>query len=145
MPVKDLRDFVEKGRTGKYKPLETKGPAEIVDKGAFTGIVLVPNILERTPAYVEEVLPNSPASKAGLKPNDLVVFLRLPAQDGSGEIEERLVGSINVYRELMASVEPGAKVEIIYRRGQQLMRTDLHTTKRPSPPTDMKTGVGPSN
>jgi serine protease Do len=144
MPVKDLRDFVEKARKGNYKPLESKKPDEIVDKGAYTGIIFVPNVLERTPAYVEEVLPNSPAAKAGLKPNDLIVFLRLPLRDGSGESEERLVASINVYKELMAPVEPGTKLEVIVRRDKQLMRVDLESTKRPAPPTPVKTGTGPT-
>ena len=33
--------------------------------GGYHGIVFVPNVLERTPAYVEDVRPGSPAAKAG--------------------------------------------------------------------------------
>ncbi|MFM7149879.1 MAG: S1C family serine protease, partial [Gemmataceae bacterium] len=49
---------------------------------AFHGIVLVPNVVERTPPYIEEVLPGSPADKANLRPDDLIVYLDgLPVQD----------------------------------------------------------------
>lgn len=39
------------------------------------GIVLVPNVLQRTPSFVDSVRRDSPADKAGLRPNDLIVFL----------------------------------------------------------------------
>jgi S1-C subfamily serine protease len=42
---------------------------------AGMGIVLVPNILNRTPAYVDLVIPDSPAAAAGLKPDDLILFV----------------------------------------------------------------------
>ncbi|MCH8839821.1 MAG: serine protease [Planctomycetes bacterium] len=39
------------------------------------GFMLVPNVLPRTPPYVDTVRPHSPADKAGLRPDDLVVFV----------------------------------------------------------------------
>ena len=39
------------------------------------GIVLVPDVLPRTPPYIDAVLPQSAAARAGLKPDDLVVFV----------------------------------------------------------------------
>jgi S1-C subfamily serine protease len=35
----------------------------------------VPDVLTRTPPYVDAVLPRSAAARAGLKPDDLVVFV----------------------------------------------------------------------
>jgi len=39
------------------------------------GLTLVPNILERTPPYVDAVRRDSVADKAGLRPDDLIVFI----------------------------------------------------------------------
>lgn len=37
------------------------------------GIVLVPDLLDRTPAYVESLVPDSPAARAGLTRDDLLI------------------------------------------------------------------------
>lgn len=39
------------------------------------GLVLVPDVVPRTPPYVDAVLDDSAASEAGLRPDDLIVFL----------------------------------------------------------------------
>lgn len=39
------------------------------------GIVMVPDVLETTPAFVDEVLADSSAGRAGLRPDDLVLLL----------------------------------------------------------------------
>ena len=42
---------------------------------AALGIVLVPDVVTRTPPYVDRVVPDSPAAKAGLRPDDLLVMI----------------------------------------------------------------------
>ena len=42
---------------------------------AAVGVVLVPNILPRTPPYIDSVLPKSAAARAGLQPDDLLVVV----------------------------------------------------------------------
>ena len=42
---------------------------------AAVGVVLVPNILPRTPPYIDSILPNSAAARAGLRPDDLVIIV----------------------------------------------------------------------
>jgi serine protease Do len=125
MPVKDLADFVEKAKKGEYKQLARPDRGPVEDKGAVHGIILVPDVLERTPPYIEEVIPGSPAAKAGLKPNDLIVFIRVPLKDGSGETEERVVGSIKTFKEIMAPLDPGTPIKVIIRRDEQLLSLDL--------------------
>jgi len=39
------------------------------------GILLIPDVLPRTPPYVDTILRDSPAERAGLRPDDLVVFV----------------------------------------------------------------------
>lgn len=52
-------------------------PAVAADAVAFDprrlGIVLVPDLLDRTPPFVEAVAPDSPAAASGLRPDDLVI------------------------------------------------------------------------
>ena len=97
-------------------------------EGGYHGIVFVPNILERTPAYVEDVVPGSPADKAGLRPDDLVSFV-----DG-----EPIV-SIKAFEDYIKKhTRPGTVVRLEVRRGEALQTVELtlgaHPAK-PAPPT----------
>ena len=69
--------------------------------GGYSGIVLVPNVVERTPPYVDVVEPGSPAQKAGLKPDDLIVYV-----DGLP------VAHINAYREVIDKYRPNTEVKL---------------------------------
>jgi S1-C subfamily serine protease len=39
------------------------------------GLVMIPDVLETTPAYIDDVQPDSPAARAGLQPDDLVLLI----------------------------------------------------------------------
>lgn len=54
---------------------EERLPPERALSTEALGFMLVPNVLPRTPPYVDTVRPDSPADKAGLRPDDLVVFV----------------------------------------------------------------------
>jgi serine protease Do len=76
LPVDQFIAAVETMRSGKsVKPDESAAkPTEPLSL-AELGLVLVPDVLPRTPPYVDSVLPNSAAARAGLKADDLVVFV----------------------------------------------------------------------
>ena len=82
MPIDELRKPVEAIQAGKYvanaagrgRP-QAPRPLDL----AALGIMLVPDVLERTPAFVDRVLPGSPADKAGVRPDDLILLLRAKA------------------------------------------------------------------
>ena len=78
------------------------------------GIVLVPDVLERTPPYVEQVRAGSPAEKAGLQPDDLIVLLG-----------DRLVQSCKLLRADLEYVDAFDPVKITVLRGRDLMEFDL--------------------
>ena len=114
-----LPEFVEKGMKGTYKPVARDRPA--AGEGGFTGIVFVPNILDRTPAYVEDVVPGSPAAKAGVMVNDLVSFV-----DGEP------VPSVTAFEAfLKARTRPGTVIRVEVRRGGALQ--PLYLTLDPFP------------
>jgi serine protease Do len=96
---------------GAYKPV--KRPEASAGPGGYHGIRFVPNVIERTPPYVEDVLPGTPAEKAGLRTNDLVSFV-----DG-----EPIV-SIKAFNEYLKRTKPGDTIRLEVRRGDTLPKTE---------------------
>ncbi|WP_020472857.1 S1C family serine protease [Zavarzinella formosa] len=109
-----LAEFADLAMQGKWikserpEVRETKGPT------AYTGIIFVPRVVERTPPYIEQIDSNSPAAKAGLKPDDLVIYF-----DGEP------VYSTDTFRDLLKRYSPGDKVQIEIRRGDKLTAISL--------------------
>ncbi|HEY7309397.1 MAG TPA: trypsin-like peptidase domain-containing protein [Gemmataceae bacterium] len=117
-----ILDIVEKKE--KYKPLnpgkKNEGP------GVYTGIILVADPVERTPPYVEEVVPGSPADKAKLRPDDLIVYV-----DGLP------VGDIHTFKEVLSRYHPNQTVKLEIQRERKLqtvsLTLDKPKTKKPAP------------
>jgi serine protease Do len=112
----DIAEFVRLGMQGKYIP--GKAPEKRKGPGVYTGIVLVPNVVERTPPYVEEIEPKSPAAKAGLKVDDLIVYM-----DG------QLMSTISIFMDQLSSYQPGDEVEIQVERKGELVAIKLKMAK----------------
>jgi serine protease Do len=113
-----LSDFVQKAIAGEYKPTPRTRP--VAGTGGYHGIVFVPNVVERTPAYIESVRPHSPAAKAGLKPDDLVSFL-----DGEP------IYSIKSFQEAISRIRPGTTIRLEVRRGDKLQTIELTLDEQP--------------
>jgi S1-C subfamily serine protease len=112
VPIDELRTSAEQIVAGKFRPTEDKPtdkPAHPVDLAAL-GMVLVPDILERTPPYVDTVRGGSPAETAGVKPDDLVVFLN-----------DALVNSCKGFGEELGRLERDAELRVVLMRGQELV------------------------
>lgn len=109
-----ILDIVEKKE--KYKPLtpgkKNEGP------GVFTGIMLVADPVERTPPYIEDVVPGSPADKAKLQPDDLIVYI-----DGV------LVGDIHTFNEALSRYHPNQTVKLEIQRDRKLQTISLTLEK----------------
>ena len=113
----DVATFVKEAMAGSYKPSEKRAK---LDRGGFHGIVLVPNAVGVTPPYVEEVLPDSPAAKAGLRPDDLIVY-----------IDGELVTSIKNFREIMKQSGPGMEVKLDVQRANRLVSVKMKLADQP--------------
>jgi serine protease Do len=89
-----------------YKPLP---PMKKESNNIYTGIVLVPNVVDRTPPYIEEVEPGSPAATSKLQPDDLIVYVDgLPVPD------------INTLHQVLATYAPNSEVKLEVQRGDKL-------------------------
>jgi serine protease Do len=127
VPVSVLASFVEKAKKGEYKPVVREKPAG--GPGGYHGIVLVPNVIERTPPYIEEIVPGSPAAKVGLRPDDLIVYV-----DG-----EQIV-SVKAFRDLIAKTRPGTVLRLEVQRtskegGERLVPVEIKLDEQPKPKT----------
>jgi serine protease Do len=78
VPIDELRASVDEIRAGRFVARtaeEGEKKPERAHQLANLGLLLVPDVLERTPPFVDGVAPQSPAMQAGLQPDDLIVLL----------------------------------------------------------------------
>ena len=75
IPIDQVLESVNDIRSGK-KVVQTdstdRKPTEPMTTG-LAGIVLVPEVVSRTPPYIDRIVAGSPADRAGLKIDDLVI------------------------------------------------------------------------
>jgi serine protease Do len=118
VPIQSLAEFVDKGKKGEYKLIAKRKPA--AGLGVYHGILFVPNVIERTPPYVDDTLPGSPAARAGLRPDDLVVY-----------VDGQKIASIKEFRDIVDRSSPGMVVKLELRRGDKLVTVDLKLDAAP--------------
>ena len=78
IPIEQLRRSVDEIRAGKFVARQQNEPEKKPPhalKLPLLGITLVPDVLERTPPYVDAVRAGSPAAVAGIRPDDLIVLV----------------------------------------------------------------------
>jgi len=67
-------------------------------------------VLEKTPCFVDEVAKNSPAAKASLRPDDLVLL-----------VNGKRVDSQATLRDLLRRIDRRDPVEVTVQRGTQIL------------------------
>jgi S1-C subfamily serine protease len=114
----DMATFVKESIEGKYRQSDPNKAKK--DKGGYHGIILVANAVSATPPYVEEVIPGSPAAQAGLRPDDLIVY-----------VDGELIPSIRLFRDMMKQAGPGQEVLLEIQRGSRLISARLKLREQP--------------
>ncbi len=74
------------------------------------GVTLIPDVLESTPVYVDAVLPDGPAWKSGLRPDDLILL-----------VNGQRVESQRVMRQVLRTIDRRDDVELSIQRESQIL------------------------
>ena len=117
IPIDELRSSIDKILAGDSRPdsrqKDARKPAEPATL-SLLGIVLIPDVLPRTPAYVDRVVPASPAAEAGLRPDDLVLF-----------VNDQMARSAQELKRQLTYIDRIDEVRVLVQRGQQLLEMSL--------------------
>lgn len=121
LPMTKLREVIDQIIAGVYvaekKPDEANNPERY--NSLDFGIVMVPDVLFRTPAFVDRTLPDSLAAKGGIKAGDLVLFV-------NGE----LVQSCRELKRELGKLESQDDLKLVVRRGKDLVEFDVRVPSK---------------
>ncbi len=87
------------------------------------GAILMPDLLDRTPPFVESIAPASPAARAGLRPDDLVIA-----------VGPRSVTTRAAVEQALGVLAPGDPVKMTVIRAGTLVEIDLGPRPRGATP-----------
>ncbi|MCA9113970.1 MAG: serine protease [Planctomycetaceae bacterium] len=117
LPVTQLRETIGQIISGDFRPSRNRTEDD-TNPRRYTainfGIGLIPDVIQRTPAYVISIVEGSAAARAGLKREDLVVFLN-----------GQLIQSCRMLQEELGWLEAGDTVKLVVRRDGQLISVEL--------------------
>jgi serine protease Do len=126
IPISELAASIDQIRAGKAPPIpETSAEKRLpnaMTPGAL-GIVMVPNILPRTPPFIEGVRRGSPADKAGVKPDDIVLF-----------VDEQLIQSVAALDAVFGRIAIDERIRLTVERDRKLVEVTLEVPPEEQPP-----------
>ncbi len=119
IPIDRLLPTIEQIRQGRYVPPKPEESSQVRNPVTLEllGIVLVPDVLPRTPPFVEEVRPGSPADRAGVLPDDLILFVN----------DQHLIQSCQALRQQLQKIPRGETIKLTVMRGQELRELVIKT------------------
>ncbi len=123
IPLVDLLPAIEAIRTGGSLPRKSLDEPLLLEANYVPedfGLTLVPAVIPRTPPFVDRVAGGSPADRAGLAPDDLVILAN-----------DELVSSSRVLTDLLARLQAGDVLRLTVRRGDSLISVDLPVEVKP--------------
>jgi Trypsin-like serine proteases, typically periplasmic, contain C-terminal PDZ domain len=123
VPIDELKTSIQDIIAGRYRrpdPLLADSPQQGPEfRPIDFGLVLVPDVVYRTPAYVETIVEGSQAAQLGLKTDDLIVF-------ANGE----LVPSIRSLEGVLRKLTPGDDLQLVVRRGSELVSVTFRVPRQ---------------
>ena len=113
----DQIDDIMAGKTRPRSVDETAKRPERPHSLHKLGILLVPDLLTKTPPFVDRVRSNSAAAKKGLKADDLILF-----------VNDRMTDSCKTLKNELSLIDQIDSVQLIIQRGQELLEMELNLT-----------------
>jgi S1-C subfamily serine protease len=129
LPTASFAESVENILAGRANDIEP--PSQLPDEALspeLLGLRLIPDVLPLTPPYIDSVRRDSAADRAGLRPDDLVVFVAGKQMASCRALAEEL--SYHDVREeiSVAVLRDGALVEVLLQLGEP---SETSTTPEP--------------
>lgn len=121
IPTEALAPTVAEIRAGKFVARSSDSdqdkPEHALSAGLL-GLVLVPDVLDRTPPYLDRIQQGSPAAKAGLRPDDLVLF-----------VNNQLVQSCQNLTAEIERIDRADRIRLTVMRDQKLIEVELEAPR----------------
>jgi serine protease Do len=114
VPADQLKIFVTGGDMARFK---IGGPPKVTSK-PYLGIKLFRLGGKRAPAYIDRVVSGSPADKAGLRRDDMILF-----------IGQQVVRSVTAYDGIFKTLEPKTEISVVVKRGNLIKNTKIIVAK----------------
>ena len=114
IPVDVLTASIERINSGKTRTSNTITVAKNPHKAIELGLVFIPDVIPKTPAFVDQVRKDSLANKAGILPNDLILMINEQRIDSQKSLEQILLG-----------IERSDSFQILVQRDTELVRTQI--------------------
>ena len=105
---------ITSGTASSAAPTPAGEPMRAGFDPATLGLVLVPDLLDRTPPFIETVAAESPAARAGLRPDDLVIA-----------VGGRAVASRAALQQALAALAAGDVVRLSVVRSGAIVECEL--------------------
>ncbi len=116
IPIVELRDSVDRILSGEEVTVEDADrrlPAEPVTL-SLLGITLIPDVLPKTPPFIDRVTADSPAAEVGLEADDIILF-----------VNDQLVNSAKDVKQVLRRIDRIDEVRVMVQRGQELIEVTL--------------------
>ncbi|MCA9262383.1 MAG: trypsin-like peptidase domain-containing protein [Planctomycetales bacterium] len=113
LPIDALRSSVEKMKSGESIARIDPDDLQMVDDPwtlEMLGLRLVPDLLTRTPPYIDRIVADSAAESQGLRPDDLVLY-----------VNQHLVRSVKEVRRELSTLSREQSITVVCQRDAELV------------------------
>ena len=120
VPLTTLKPVIETLMSSKKldaRPKDSETNIPVISDQELTarfGLTMLPNVIERTPAWIDAVAKDSIAAKADLQRGDLIVM-----------VGDTVITSVTDFQQQLAGYRSGDRVALTINREQQLLAIDL--------------------
>jgi S1-C subfamily serine protease len=107
---KTIGDIIAGRKTTAIRDSNPALPRDKSHHVTTLGLVMIPDVLESTPAYIDAVLPDSPAGSAQLRPDDLVLL-----------VNGKRVESQRALRAMLRTIDRRDDVQLTIQRDTEIL------------------------